>query len=82
MDGQNENVKNLTAEQLETAAGGNNDGTDCFYCQGTQSDGNPCGKSLEQIRGSMYRCRNPLCDRFGACQFPRSGIVRKAGGRE
>lgn len=46
------------------------DGLNCFYCGGTQFDGTPCGRSLEQITVRMYRCTNPQCSKFSLNQYP------------
>lgn len=82
MDKQNEMITELTPAQMEKVSGGGatydpsdglpaeGDGLNCFYCSGTQLDGTPCGKPLEQVSGTLYRCTNPKCRKFTLDQYP------------
>ena len=83
MDKQNENTSELNRKQMEKVSGGvvNPDslirqcGTDCFLCKGTVTDPltgatTICNHSLQQIRGTLYRCVNPDCSMFTKDQYP------------
>ena len=85
MDKLNKMAKEVTKEQMEKVTGGglpttpNNPtlprprGTDCFLCRGLIKDSKTnevCKKPLEQIKGSLYRCTNPLCTLFSKDQYP------------
>ena len=82
MEKKDEKLSSLTLEQMEKVSGGGDpcnpdesfpggdDGLNCFFCGGTQLDGSPCGRSLEQVSGKMYRCTNPQCSKFALNQYP------------
>ena len=83
MDKLNKTAKEVTKEQMEKVSGGVVDpdslirqrGTDCLLCKGTVTDPltgatTICNHSLQQIRGTLYRCVNPDCSMFTKDQYP------------
>ena len=78
MDKENEKAVELTRKQMEKVTGGvrnpdvmiRQSGTDCYRCHGTLDDGSTCNWELKQVKGKLYRCKNPLCSKFGDDQYP------------